>query len=54
MFKRLYWLFSYLGVMTLSAAFLMGFRYEPGAPVENAIFGLVLFGVESPRAATPS
>ena len=45
MFKRLYWLFSYLGVMTLSAAFLMGFRYEPGAPVGNAIFNVLLYAV---------
>ncbi len=44
MFYRLYWLFSHLGLMTLSAAFIMGFRHDPGAPVENLYFNVLLYG----------
>ncbi len=43
MFNRLYWLFSHLGLMTLSAAFIMGFRHDPGAPVENLYFNVGLY-----------
>lgn len=43
MFRHLYWLFSYLGVMTVSAAFVMGFRHEPDAPVENVYFNVGIY-----------
>jgi len=43
MFTRLYWLFSYLGVMTFSAAFIMGFRHAPDAPTGNLLFNLIVF-----------
>ncbi len=45
MFSKLYWLFSYLGLMVLSASFVMGFRHEVGAPVSNVFFNLLLYGV---------
>jgi protein-S-isoprenylcysteine O-methyltransferase Ste14 len=37
MFERLYRAFSYLGVVTFPAAFLMGFRHRPGAPLSNLV-----------------
>jgi protein-S-isoprenylcysteine O-methyltransferase Ste14 len=40
---RLYWLFAYLGVMTMSSSFIMGWRHEPGAPLGNVGFDLGLF-----------
>ena len=43
MSKRIYWLFSYLGVMTFSAAFIMGFRHQTGAPAGNLVFNLLLY-----------
>ncbi len=43
MFKRAYWLFSFLGLMTFSASFLMGFRHAPDAPVSNVLFNVALY-----------
>jgi protein-S-isoprenylcysteine O-methyltransferase Ste14 len=43
MTTRLYWLFSYLGLMTFSGAFLMGFRHDPAAPGSNVVFNILLF-----------
>ena len=43
MFKHIYWFFSYLGVMTLSAAFIMGFRHETDAPIGNLAFNVLLY-----------
>jgi len=40
---RLYTPFAFLGVMSFSAAFLMGFRHEPGAPAANILFNIQLF-----------
>jgi hypothetical protein len=31
MFKRVYWLFSFLGLTTVWASFILGFRYQPDA-----------------------
>lgn len=44
MFERFYWFFSYLGVMTFSAAFIMGFRHEPDAPAGNLLADLMMYG----------
>ncbi|MGD9635177.1 MAG: isoprenylcysteine carboxylmethyltransferase family protein [Pirellulales bacterium] len=43
MFRTAYWLFSYLGLMTVAAAFLVGFRYEPSAPLANLWYDLALY-----------
>ncbi len=45
MFKNLYWLFSHLGLMTVSAAFIMGFKHDAQAPPENLYFNIVLYTV---------
>jgi len=44
-FNKLYWFFSYLGLMVLAASFVMGFRYEAGAPVGNILFNLGLYAI---------
>src|SRR5262245_10133379 len=44
MFKTAYWLFSYLGMMIIWAGFVLGFRYEPGAPARNVAFNILLYG----------
>lgn len=41
--RLLYWLFAYLGLMSLSAAFFMGFRFWGGAPVENYYFNITIY-----------
>jgi len=43
MFKRVYWLFAYLGLMALSASFIMGFRYAADAPPSNYLFNILLY-----------
>lgn len=43
MFKALYAAFAYLGLMVLPASFIMGFRYEAGAPLSNLWFNLALY-----------
>ena len=45
MFKTAYWYFSYLGLMIIWAAFILGFRYDPNAPAANAVFNIALYGV---------
>lgn len=45
LFKRFYWLFSYLGVMTVSAAFITGFRHDSEAPIANLYYNLVLYAI---------
>lgn len=45
MFKRIYWLFGYLGLMALSASFIMGFRYAADAPTSNYAFNILLYAV---------
>ncbi len=45
MFYKLYWLFSYLGLMVLAASFVMGFRHEAEAPVGNIFFNLGLYAI---------
>lgn len=45
MFSNLYWLFSHLGLMTVSAAFIMGFKHDFQAPLENLYFNIVLYVV---------
>ena len=43
MFKTAYWLFSYLGVMTLSATFIKGFKYDAAAPFTNLYINIGLY-----------
>lgn len=43
MLRSLYWLFSHLGMMTVFAAFIMGFRHDPSAPLVNVGFNLLLY-----------
>lgn len=45
MFKCAYWLISYLGLMTVSAAFIMGFRHAPTAPLDDLWFNLAIYAV---------
>lgn len=45
MFRNLYWLFSHLGLMTVSASFIMGFKHDAQAPLENLYFDFVLYAV---------
>jgi protein-S-isoprenylcysteine O-methyltransferase Ste14 len=44
MFKAAYWFFSYLGMMIIWAAFILGFRHEPDAPAANIAFNVLLYG----------
>ena len=43
MFKLLYWGFSYLGIMTLSASFIMGFSHSSKAPTHNILFNILIY-----------
>src|SRR5438045_3135934 len=43
MFTRVYWLFSYLGLMTIWASFILGFRYDPEAPAANTFINVLLY-----------
>lgn len=43
--KAYYWLFAYLGLMTVTAAFILGFKYDPFAPFSNYLYNLVLYGI---------
>jgi protein-S-isoprenylcysteine O-methyltransferase Ste14 len=45
MLRSFYAAFSYLGAVALPAAFIMGFRYDANAPVDNVYFNLVLYAV---------
>ncbi len=43
MFARAYWLFACLGLMTFSASFIMGFRYDPNAPARNLVIDVAMY-----------
>jgi protein-S-isoprenylcysteine O-methyltransferase Ste14 len=43
MLTRAYWAFAFLGLMTIWASFILGFRYEPEAPSSNITFNLLLY-----------
>lgn len=43
MLTRLYWLFACIGLMTVSASFIAGFRHDPNAPAANYLFNLFLY-----------
>src|SRR4029078_12448835 len=45
MLNRAYWYFSYLGLMTVWASFIMGFRHAPDAPLRNVVLNILLYGV---------
>ncbi|TWT90800.1 hypothetical protein Mal64_11970 [Pseudobythopirellula maris] len=45
MYARLYGPFALMGLMTLMAAFFMGFRYDAAAPAVNYFYNLLLYGV---------
>jgi protein-S-isoprenylcysteine O-methyltransferase Ste14 len=45
MYRSFYWLFSHLGLMSLAAAFFMGFRHAQGAPAANLVFDLLLYAL---------
>jgi protein-S-isoprenylcysteine O-methyltransferase Ste14 len=45
MINRAYWVFSYLGLMTIWASFIMGFRHSDDAPMSNLWINLVLYAV---------
>ena len=45
MSRSLYGVFAYLGVVTLPAAFLLGFRHEPGAPIGNLYFNVIIYSI---------
>ena len=43
MFRSLYGLFAYLGVVAFPAAFIMGYRHEAEAPLANLAFNVLLY-----------
>ncbi|MFQ5512989.1 MAG: methyltransferase family protein [Myxococcota bacterium] len=43
MYRRLYWALAHLGLMSFAAAFAMGFRHDPQAPLANVGFNVGLF-----------
>ncbi len=43
MIKRIYWAFSYLGLMTVAAAFISGFEHEAGAPAGSLVYDVALY-----------
>ena len=43
MFKRIYWLFAHLGMMTVSGSFIAGFKYAPDAPVANVFINIAMY-----------
>lgn len=45
MYKRLYWLFSHLGLMAVAASFIMGFKHDAQAPLQNLYFDVVLYAI---------
>ncbi len=45
--KPLYWAFSYLGLMSVAAAFITGFRHDASAPVGNLVFDVALYFVQA-------
>ena len=45
MFRTFYWYFSHLGLMSVTASFIIGFRYDAQAPFENIYSNIVLYVV---------
>ncbi len=43
MLQNLYWYFSHLGLMAVTTSFIMGFRFNPQAPMENLYFNVVIY-----------
>lgn len=43
MVARAYWLFAFLGVMTLAASYIWGFRYDPAASTDNYTYNVLLY-----------
>ncbi len=43
MVVRAYWLFAFLGIMTLSSSFIWGFRYDAAASTDNYTFNILLY-----------
>lgn len=43
MLRTFYWLFSHLGLMTVSAAFITGFRHDAEASISNLYFNLLIY-----------
>lgn len=43
MFGRIYWLFAFMGVMTLAASLIWGFRYDHRAPMDNFYYNIGLY-----------
>jgi protein-S-isoprenylcysteine O-methyltransferase Ste14 len=43
--QRLYWLFACIGLMTVSASFIVGFRYDADASAGNYLFNFILYFV---------
>jgi protein-S-isoprenylcysteine O-methyltransferase Ste14 len=46
-FARFYTLFAFLGAMSFSATFFMGWRHAARAPAENIVFNIALFAIFS-------
>ena len=45
MFRILYWLFSHLGLMTVSAFFIIGFKHEAQASPGNIYFNMLVYAI---------
>ena len=43
MSNKLYWYFAYLGLMSVSGSFLIGFGHDPAASAANYLFNVGLF-----------
>lgn len=43
--RRIYWFFAHLGLMSFTAAFVLGFRYAPDAPAGNVLFNVAAYAV---------
>lgn len=43
MLRSVYWLASYIGLMSFAGAFIWGFRYDAGAPMENYGYNALLY-----------
>ncbi len=41
--RQIYWLFAFVGVMAVPAAFIAGFRYDAAAPIENTWFNIEIY-----------
>jgi len=45
LYKRAYMLFALLGLMSVSASFILGFRFDPAAPAGNYLYDIELYVV---------